>query len=92
MVCLIFELAHVREKVGHPIVYKIAAHKLDAFVMSHLRQILLVKWWQFISNMKFLQKTNMSSLYDTLIQRNLRLAGRINRLNNNRIPKQVLYS
>ena len=45
LVCLIFELAHVREKVGHPIVYKIAAHKLDAFVMSHLRQILLVKWW-----------------------------------------------
>ena len=73
-------------------VYKIAAHKLNAFVMSQLRQILSVKWWHFISNMKILQKTNMSSLYDTLIQRNLRWAGHINRLDNNRIPKQVLYS
>lgn len=73
-------------------VYKLAAHKLNTFVMSQLRQILSVKWWHFISDMKILQKTNMPSLYNILIQRNLRWAGHINRLDNTRIPKQVLYS
>ena len=73
-------------------VYKVAAHKLNAFVMSQLRQILSVKWWHFMSNAKVLTKSGMSSLYETLIQRNLRWAGHVNRLPNTRIPKQVLYS
>ena len=73
-------------------VYKVAAHKLNAFVMSQLRQILSVKWWHFMSNVKVLKKSGMSSLYETLIQRNLRWAGHVNRLPNTRIPKQVLYS
>jgi len=42
--------------------------------------------------MKILQKTNITSLYNTLIQKDLRWAGHINRLDNTRIPKQVLYS
>ena len=54
--------------------------------------ILWVKWWHFMSNVKVLKKSGMSSLYETLIQRNLRWAGHVNRLPNTRIPKQVLYS
>ena len=75
-----------------PLCSRIAAHKLNALVMSQLRQILSVKWWHFISNMQILRKTNMYRLYNTLIQRSLRWAGHINRLDNNRIPKLVLYS
>jgi len=73
-------------------VYKTTAHKLNVFLTNQLRQILSVKWWHFVSNMKILQKTTITSLYDTLIQRNLRWAGHVNRLDNTRIPKQVLYS
>jgi len=67
-------------------------HKLNVFLMNLLRQILSVKWWYFVSNMKILQKTNITSLNNTLIQRNLKWAGHINRLDNTRISKQVLYS
>jgi len=42
--------------------------------------------------MKILEKTKITSLYDTLIQRNLGWAGHINRINNTRIQKQILYS
>lgn len=73
-------------------VYKAAAHKLNAYVMRHLRQILSIKWWDYISNDKVLKKANLPSVYDILIHRNLRWAGHLNRLDNNRIPKQVLYS
>ena len=36
------------------------------------RQILGVKWWHHIPNQDILMRTNMSSMYETLIHRNLR--------------------
>ena len=73
-------------------VYKLAAHKLNTYMMRHLRQILNVKWWDFISNADILTQANLPSMYELLIQRNLRWAGHINRMDDSRLPKQILYS
>ena len=73
-------------------VYMNQAHNLNSFMMRHLRQILGIKWWHFISNDAILEKTNMPSVHEILIQRNLRWAGHLNRLDNTRLPKQILYS
>ena len=73
-------------------VYMAQAHSLNAYMMRHLRQILGVKWWHRIPNQDILMKTNMSSMYETLIHRNLRWAGHLIRLDNTRLPKQILYS
>ena len=74
------------------VVYKVTAHKLSAFMMRHLRQILNIKWWQFISNEKILTITSLPSMYDILISRCLRWTGHVNRLDNTRLPKLILYS
>ena len=74
------------------VVYKVTAHKLSAFMMQHLRQILNIKWWQFISNEKILTITSLPSMYDILISRCLRWTGHVNRLDNTRLPKLILYS
>ena len=73
-------------------VYKLTAHKLNTYMMRHLRQILNVKWWDFISNANILAQANLPSMYELLIQRNLRWAGHVHRMDNNRLPKQILYS
>ena len=70
-------------------VYMAQAHSLNAYMMRHRRQILGVKC---IPNQDILMKTNMSSMYETLIHRNLRWAGHLIRLDNTRLPKQILYS
>ena len=73
-------------------VYKLAAHKLNTYMMRHLRQILNVKWWDFISNADILTRANLPSMYELLIQRNLRWVGHIYRMNDSRLTKQILYS
>ena len=75
-------------------VYMGQAHGLNAYMMRHLRQILGVKWWHRIPNQDILMKTNMSSMYETLIHvhRNLRWAGHLIRLDNTQLPKQIIYS
>lgn len=73
-------------------VYKLAARKLNSFMMRHLRQIMNVKWWDFISNDKILARAKLPSMYELLIQRNLRWAGHLHRMEECRLPKQILYS
>ena len=43
-------------------VYRVAAHKLNAYMMRQLRQILNIKWWDFVTNATVLEKTNMMSM------------------------------
>ena len=70
------------------VVYKVTAHKLSAFMMRHLRQILNIKWWQFVAKEKILTTTSLPGMYDILISRRLRWTGHVNRLDNTRL----LYS
>ena len=69
------------------------AHSLNAYMLRHQSQILGFKWWHRISNQDIVMKSNMSSMYKALINRNrnLRWAGHLVRLNNTQLPKQILY-
>ena len=73
-------------------VYKSQVHKLNTFMMKHLRSILNVKWWHYRRNADILHKAGLPSMYDMLIQKNLRWAGRVARLDNSRLPKQIFFS
>lgn len=73
-------------------VYKLVARKFNTYMMRHLRQILNVKWYEFVSNKEILSRANLPSMYDLLIHRNLRWAGHVNRMENSRLPKQILFS
>ena len=73
-------------------VYRIVSHKFNTYMMRHLRQILNVKWWDFISNKEILAQANLHSMYELLSQKNLRWAGHVHRMDNTRLPKQILYS
>jgi len=86
---IIFTLLYVSEAWT---VYRVAVHKLNAYMMCQLRQILSIKWWNFVTNDDVLTKTNMMSMYDVLIQKNLRWSGHVHRMENGRLPKQILYS
>ena len=48
-------------------VYMAQAHSLNAYMMRHLRQMLCVRWWHRIPDQDILMKTNMPSMYETLI-------------------------
>ena len=61
-------------------------------MMRYLRQILNVKWWDFISNADILTRAILPSMYELLIQGNLRWVGYIHRMDDSRLPKQILYS
>ena len=73
-------------------VYRIVSYKFNTYMMRHLRQILNVKWWDFISNKEILAQANLPSMYELLSQKNLRWAGHVHRMDNTRLPKQILYS
>ena len=74
------------------VVYRATAHKLSVYMMRQLRQIVNISWWQYISNAKILEMTALLSIYDILIGRCLRWTGHVNRLENTRLPKLILYS
>lgn len=60
-------------------------------MMRHLRQILNVKWYDFVSNREILSQANLPSMYDLLIRKNLRWAGHVNRMESSQLPKQILF-
>ena len=73
-------------------VYKVNAQRLHIYMMRHLYKILNVKWWQHIPNKFILEKSKLPCMYVILTQCNLRLAGHLNRLEDSRLSKQILYS
>ena len=73
-------------------IYKADAHRLHVYYMRHLRSILNVRWGQHVSNRTILKRTGLPGMHEMLVQRNLRWAGHLNRLGDDRLPKQILYS
>ena len=51
-----------------------------------------VHWYHKIPNKVILKKAGLPSMADILIQRNLRWVGHIHRLDNDRLPRNLLYS
>ena len=72
--------------------YKCQMRKLEVYIMRHLRTIMNIRWWHHISNKEILARAHFPSLHALLVQRTMRWAGHIVRMEDQRLPKQVLFS
>ena len=68
------------------------SEKLSTFMMRQLRDIMSGKWYDKITNEEILRRANLPCMADILIERNLRWVGHVLRMDNDRLPRQLLYS
>ena len=73
-------------------VYRRQVKKLHAFMMGHLRSIMRITWMDKVTNKDILEQTELPSMEDLLIRKNLRWTGHLTRMSPDRLSKQVLYS
>ena len=66
--------------------------KLERFHQQKLRSILNIKWEEYITNIAVLEKAHSNSIEATIIKHQLRWAGHVQRMNDSRLPRQILYS
>ena len=72
--------------------YRRHVKMLDAFHMRHLRSLLGIKWQDKITNNEVLQRAKMDCVEATLMRAQLRWVGHVQRMSDNRMPKQIFYS
>ena len=65
--------------------------RLNSFHLRCLRKILNIKWQDKVPNTEVLKKSHIHSIQTTLRERRLRWLGHIKRMDDHRLPKQVLY-
>ena len=71
--------------------YRRHLKSLNQIQQRHLRQFMHVKWYHKVSNTTILERANCKSIETLVTQSQLRWAGHIQRMPENRIPKCVLY-
>ena len=71
--------------------YKRHVKMLDAFHMRHLRCIMGIRWQDKITNNEVLQRAQIDGIEAILMKIQLRWAGHLQRMDDNRIPKQIFY-
>ena len=64
---------------------------LDRFHMRHLRILLKIKWQDRITNAEVLERSQSTGIEALLIASQLRWAGHVWRMGDERIPKQLLH-
>jgi len=67
--------------------------KLNSFHMRCLRRILSIQWSDKVPNAQVLERAGLSIMFTLLMirQRRLRWLGRVRRMENGRIPKDIFY-
>jgi hypothetical protein len=73
-------------------IYRTQAKRLHAYMMRHLRQILRIKWEDKVTNIEVMKRTGLLSMTDILIEKNLRWLGHVHRMDEGRLPRQLMYS
>jgi exonuclease III len=64
---------------------------LDKFHMRHLRLLHNIKWQNKITNTEVLQRSQCTGIEAMIISAQLRWTGHVARMDDSRIPKQLLY-
>jgi len=64
---------------------------LERFHQNCLRRILNIKWTSFTPDTEVLAKAGIPSIESMILKNRLRWSGHVVRLDDNRIPKQLLY-
>ena len=72
-------------------VYQRHAKKLNRFHLNCLRKLLKVKWQDKVPDTEILERTGMSSVFTMLRKSQLRWAGHVTRMSDDRLPKRLLY-
>ena len=65
--------------------------RLNSFHLRSIRRILGISWQDRVSNTEVLSRANLPSMFTLLRQRRLRWLGHVNRMEDGRIPKDILY-
>ena len=71
--------------------YAAQEKRLNVFHLRCLRRILSISWQDHITNSAVLERAGIPSIYTLLRQRRLRWIGHVHRMDEGRIPKQLLY-
>ena len=66
-------------------------HRLNTFHLRCLRKILGITWQDCVPNKDVLERAGMPSMFALLTQRRLRWLGHVRRMEDGRIPKDLLY-
>ena len=72
-------------------VYSRHEKRLNHFHMTCLRKILKIKWQDRIPDTEVLQQTNMPSIFTLLRKAQLRWAGHVVRMSEERLPKKIFF-
>ena len=75
----------------HTKLYKRHIQLLSQIHLRHLRSILGIKWSDRLTNNEVLQRADMPSIETMLLSRQLTWTGHVVRMNDDRLPKAVLY-
>ena len=73
-------------------VYRVQVKKLHTYVMRHLRAIMNISWKNKVTYTEVLKQAGLPSMEDMLIQTNLRWLRHVERMDHQRLPRQLLYS
>lgn len=73
-------------------IYRQQVKKLHAYMMRQLRDILGITWQDKIPNEVIFRRTGLPHMADILIQKNLRWIGHVHRMDEDRLPRRLLYS
>ena len=71
--------------------YRHDFRKLERFHQQKLRSILRIKWEDHITNLDVLEKALANSIESSIIGHQLRWIGHVQRMDDTRLPRQVLY-
>ena len=72
--------------------YSVQEQRLNSVFQRHLRKIMNVTWKDHVLNHDILAKGKISSLHALISQKRLRWLGHVIRMEDGRIPKDMLYS
>ena len=71
--------------------YSRQEQRLNAFHLRCIRRILGISWQQHITNDEVLKRAGIPSMFSILAKRRLRWLGHVGRMEDGRIPKDMLY-
>ena len=86
--CVLSTLLYGSESWG---TNSIQEKKLNSFHLRCIRRILAIKWQAKRTTDEVLQQAGIPSLYAILMQRRLRWLGHVRRMEEGRIPQDMLY-
>lgn len=72
--------------------YRRDIKKLERFHQQKLRSIMNIKWEEYITNVTVLERAQMTSIEATIFRHQLRWTGHVQRMSDDRLPRQLLYS